>query len=236
MSALAPELSAARMILDLGCGNGAYLREFARVCSAARIVGADLSPDMLSAARQHVGAGAMYVRADANELPLKANSFDLVLCSHVLPFVSDLDRCVRGIARCLKPGGVLVATLVDRSIRTTLGDVLTPEQWNEFQSAVFTEARSRRGARTRLDDRAYRDAFHRAGLAVEMRTAPFSVGWPQIEEWVRVRWIPVASDSARADIGKILARLKDDPKVAGITLDLTERLILGRKTPDADRV
>ncbi len=138
LSAVAAEIDAARSILDLGCGNGAYLRELVQIGEGKRIAGVDLSVEMLAEARRRVGARVGFAIADATALPFKADSWDFVLCSHVLQFVADLDRCVSGISRCLRAGGVLVATLEDSSIRKTLGAAMAPEQWEEFCARDFS--------------------------------------------------------------------------------------------------
>jgi ubiquinone/menaquinone biosynthesis C-methylase UbiE len=225
--ALTPEIERARHILDLGCGNGAYLQDLVRIGKDAIAVGADLTFDMLSAARRRVGARACYARADATALPFKAAAWDLVFCSHVLQFVTDIDRCVAGIVRCLRPGGVFVTTLEDSALRKALGSILNPEQWEEFRRAVFRAARARRGDRPR--DEIYRAAFESAGLATELRSAPFSITGPDIEEFVRVRWMPVASDSGRADMERILAQLKNEERFRTLAVSDHERLLLGRK-------
>jgi ubiquinone/menaquinone biosynthesis C-methylase UbiE len=45
-------------IADIGCGNGRYLAELARRGFPGRVLGADLSPGMLQAARDHLNAAA----------------------------------------------------------------------------------------------------------------------------------------------------------------------------------
>ncbi len=226
IAAIAGEIGRASTILDLGCGNGAFFRDLVRIGAAAKLVGADLSIDMMSEARSRLGARAHFVRADATALPFGAASWDLVFCSHVLQFVADLDGCVSGIARCLRPGGVIAATLEDSAIRETLGAIMMAEQWEEFRRAVFPAARPRR---TRSGDEVYREAFERAGLVTEICAAPFTVTWPDIEEWVRVRWMPVASESGRADIERIMTSLSGDERIGAIALDHTERLLIGTK-------
>ncbi len=226
ISAIAAEVERAGSILDLGCGNGAYLRDLVRSGTRARLAGADLSIDMLSEARSRVGARARFVQADATALPFRAASWDLVLCSHVLQFVADLDRGVAGIARCLRPGGTLAATLEDSSIRQTLGAIMMAEQWEEFRRAVFPATRARRD---RPGHEVYRAAFENAGLVTETRAVPFPVTWPDIEEWVRVRWMPVATESGRADMERIMAQLGADERIRLQTMEHRERLLVGRK-------
>ena len=227
IAAIAGEIGRASTILDLGCGNGAFFRDLVRIGAAAKLVGADLSLDMMSEARSRLGARAHFVGADASALPFRAASWDLVFCSHVLQFVADLDGCVSGIARCLRPGGVLAATLDDGSIRQILGSIMMDEQWEEFRRTVFPAARA---GRTRSGDWGYREAFERAGLVTEIRAAPFAVTWPDIEEWVRVRWMPVVPESARADIERIMTRIGGDQRVRDLTLDHTESLLVGRNS------
>ena len=49
------------------------------------------------------------VRADIENLPFEAGSFDLAICNHVLEHVGDPLRALRELHRCLAPGGTLVA-------------------------------------------------------------------------------------------------------------------------------
>lgn len=49
------------------------------------------------------------MQAEAECLPFSAATFDLVVSENVLMWVSDLDRAVREVTRCLEPGGALVA-------------------------------------------------------------------------------------------------------------------------------
>ena len=52
-------------------------------------------------------ARADVVLATVESLPFAAESFDKVLCVHVLYFWKDIDVSMRQIARVLKPGGRL---------------------------------------------------------------------------------------------------------------------------------
>ena len=52
VNAVADEIRKAPAILDLGCGDGNYLAEFAKIRGAHGLVGADLTFDMLREARE----------------------------------------------------------------------------------------------------------------------------------------------------------------------------------------
>jgi malonyl-CoA O-methyltransferase len=93
-----------RTALDLACGAGRYLRVL-RERGASRVVGCDLSPEMLDRA-QAVGCGL--VRADLRALPLREASFDVVLCGLAIGSVRELGTALREISRVLVPGGVVV--------------------------------------------------------------------------------------------------------------------------------
>lgn len=95
-------LDDATRLLDLGCGNGAYLRRLREAGVPA--VGCDLSFGILP-----VGEHAELVNADAMVLPFRGDSFDVVLAPHMLYHVPDLSKAVREIRRVLRRGGTLVA-------------------------------------------------------------------------------------------------------------------------------
>jgi SAM-dependent methyltransferase len=102
-------LAPGRLALELGCGTGIFL---ARVAPAgARIVGLDLSADLLAKARLRL-AGAPNVvlhRGNAEHSPYANASFDAVYGSSVLHHL-DLDRALGEVFRVLRPGGRCVFT------------------------------------------------------------------------------------------------------------------------------
>jgi ubiquinone/menaquinone biosynthesis C-methylase UbiE len=225
LAAIAAELDGARAVLDLGCGNGAFAAEFVCRAPLARVVGADLSPEMLHAARQRLGLSLPIVRADATALPFAAGSFDLVFMSHVLLLVRDLEHCVGEVSSCLRPGGWLAATVGSRPWRELVGRFLGAEDLEELE-AVFGSTRLRAPS----DDEArVARACVDAGLQATWRRAPFSVTWPAVEEWVRIRWMTIVDDDTRARAERWLMRVRE--RAAELTLPLAERLLIARKLP-----
>jgi ubiquinone/menaquinone biosynthesis C-methylase UbiE len=226
LEAIAPEIAQAHDVLDVGCGNGAFLTEFAQLANIRTLTGADLTLDMLRTARSRVGARCRLVRANAAQLPFMAGSFDFILASHVLQFVADVEGTVSEIARCLRRGGLLVATgQRDDSVRQMLSAVVGPERWREYRDVIFNRA-PRREADERPKDR-YQKAFAAAGLHVEERAAPFTVTWPDIDEWIKLRWLALVSAEERERAESALAELAK--AAAAVRLDLHEPLILGRR-------
>ena len=99
-------------ILDLGCGHGRSLIELAVRASMGHVVGADPPELMVEIAAQRNRALIKAERVEAvlasvESLPFPDESFDKVLCVHVLYFWKDLDASILEVVRVLKPGGRL---------------------------------------------------------------------------------------------------------------------------------
>jgi SAM-dependent methyltransferase len=69
---------------------------------------------MIDAARRELGERAVYVVADAEELPFPADSFDVVLANHILYHVADRPRAFAEIRRVLVSGGTFHASTIGR--------------------------------------------------------------------------------------------------------------------------
>jgi ubiquinone/menaquinone biosynthesis C-methylase UbiE len=127
-------------ILDVGCGNGAYLHEMrARHIDA---IGCDRSLGMLRSAAPH----RELINADVAGLPLRDRTFDVVLAPHMLYHVPDREAAAHQLRRVLKPEGVCVAVTNGgqhmRSLRDlveTAARVATPEwEWRNPATHAFS--------------------------------------------------------------------------------------------------
>ncbi len=96
-------------VLDAGCGTGRLTRELLERLPRGRVVGVDLSQNMVDAAREHVSdPRATILRADLQELTFDAQ-FDGVFSTATFHWVPDHHSLMRGLLRALKPGGWLEA-------------------------------------------------------------------------------------------------------------------------------
>ncbi len=79
--------------------------------AGARIVGLDLSVDLLAKARARLAGvpNVVLLRGNAEHMPYAASSFDAVYGSSVLHHL-DLDRALGEVFRVLRPGGRCVFT------------------------------------------------------------------------------------------------------------------------------
>ncbi|HTA32089.1 MAG TPA: methyltransferase domain-containing protein [Solirubrobacteraceae bacterium] len=103
---LAYDSSTGRDVLDVGCGQGIDLVEYAR--AGARATGVDLTPRHVELARSHIeamGLEASVLEADAERLPFEDASFDRVSSNGVLHHTPDMPAALREILRVLRPGG-----------------------------------------------------------------------------------------------------------------------------------
>ena len=108
-SALGP----GQVVLDLACGTGLSFCFLERAIGPqGRIVGVDLSSDMLARARERVaGQGwqnVTLIEANAEEIDLGRGSVDAVLCFYAQD-VMNSPRAVGRAADALRPGGRFVA-------------------------------------------------------------------------------------------------------------------------------
>jgi SAM-dependent methyltransferase len=92
-------------VLDLGCGSGPLLPQLA----GRSWIGLDGSTAELAAARD--ARARPLLRARAAAIPLRDASVDVVACSMSLMVTTPLPLVLAEIARVLRPGGLLVATI-----------------------------------------------------------------------------------------------------------------------------
>jgi ubiquinone/menaquinone biosynthesis C-methylase UbiE len=96
-------------VLDVGCGNGAYLASLHRRGHHGLTCGADLSSGMLRAVRPVIDRPLLV--SDAQALPIVDDAFDVIFAMHMLYHVPDLAVALTELRRVLRPDGVaLVAT------------------------------------------------------------------------------------------------------------------------------
>lgn len=102
-----------KSILDLACGEGIYTR-LLKQNGAARLVGVDISSEMIKLARQEEEKEPLeieYIIADVTEIGF-IDSFDLVVASFLLNYASTKDQLLKmchTISANLKPGGRFIS-------------------------------------------------------------------------------------------------------------------------------
>ena len=99
-------------ILDVGCGQGYWVRELIQWgADPGRVTGVDLLQERLDTAARLSPAATRWVLGSGADLPFPDGSFDLVLQSTVFSSVLERevrDRIAREIGRVLAPAGALL--------------------------------------------------------------------------------------------------------------------------------
>lgn len=98
------ELTGARRVLDVGCGDGQISRLVFGLDETATVVGIDPTWNQISVAAQRGGATG-FARAFADELPFPDASFDAVVACLVFEHIDEVDQAIAEVARVLQPGG-----------------------------------------------------------------------------------------------------------------------------------
>jgi 2-polyprenyl-6-hydroxyphenyl methylase/3-demethylubiquinone-9 3-methyltransferase len=103
-------------VLDVGSGGGFLAATLAD--AEYEVVGVDPAIPAVRDAADHVTAS--FAIAVGESLPFADGSFDSVVCSEVLEHVEDPDAVIAEASRVLRPGGVFVFSLPNRTLLSRL--------------------------------------------------------------------------------------------------------------------
>jgi SAM-dependent methyltransferase len=103
-------------ILDFGAGWGRMLRFFAREAGSDRLFGVDTNERLVDLCRTTEVPAAISRIAPGGLLPFRDGMFDIIYAYSVFTHLPERVHlnALRELARCLRPGGILVATLQPR--------------------------------------------------------------------------------------------------------------------------
>ncbi len=95
------------VVLDLGAGTGRVTAQLKRRYPRAQVLALDFSLGMLKQAQRHQRLWRRFARvcADAQRLPLRSASVDLVFSSLMLQWCQPPDAAFAEVRRVLKPSG-----------------------------------------------------------------------------------------------------------------------------------
>jgi arsenite methyltransferase len=150
------ELKAGETVLDLGSGGGIdVLLSAGRVGPTGKAYGLDMTDEMLALARENQRkAGATnveFLKGEIEQIPLPANSVDVIISNCVINLSADKDRVLSEAFRVLRPGGRLAVSDV----------VVRGEVPAEIRRSVELWIGCVAGA---LEEREYRDKLAAAGF------------------------------------------------------------------------
>jgi SAM-dependent methyltransferase len=113
--------------LDVGCGDGSHYADWLNQ-NATAYVGVDISENAVRRARER-GLDARLID-DAASLPFEDKSFDVVTCFEVFEHLFQPSAAALEIARVLRPGGVLLASVPNVAYWRWRLDLFLLGRWN----------------------------------------------------------------------------------------------------------
>jgi arsenite methyltransferase len=155
------KLNEGETVLDLGSGGGIdVLLSARRVGPMGRALGLDMTEEMLALANENKRKASIenveFLKGEIENIPLPANSVDVVISNCVINLSTDKSRVLREAFRVLKPGG-----------RFAVSDVVTRGQVpDEIRKSVLLWVGCVAGA---LEENEYREKLRAAGFeAIEI--------------------------------------------------------------------
>jgi 2-polyprenyl-6-hydroxyphenyl methylase / 3-demethylubiquinone-9 3-methyltransferase len=150
-------------ILDVGCGGGILAEPLARL--GATVVGIDPAGENIAAAHKHAEKGGLtinYRPATAETLAEAGERFDLVIASEVVEHVTDVGEFIRRCAEMVKPGGLMIVTTINRTLKSFGLVIVAAEyimrwlpvgthRWNKFVAPDELEAAMAAGGLAVID-------------------------------------------------------------------------------------
>jgi len=106
------------VVMDLGCGSGAYTTSLAQaVGESGKVYAVDIQAGMLEQLKRKLAnpenqdiTNIELTQADAGNLPFADESFDLASMISVLQETPERGKALREVKRVLKRGGILAVT------------------------------------------------------------------------------------------------------------------------------
>lgn len=161
-------------LLDAGCGPGSITLGLAEAVAPGTVVGIDLNPDAIAAARRLAAqrgiANARFEVADIHAMPFAAASFDAVFAHAVLQHVPDATRTLRHLRHVLVAGGLI--GIADADYDGSIIAPLTPALSKGL--SLMRKVRRHSGGDMRIGSK-LRQSLLRAGF-VDV-TASATAGW-----------------------------------------------------------
>ena len=115
-------------ILDIGCGGGLLSEPMARL--GAEVVGADAAERNIPVAQVHAeqsGLDIDYRHTTAEAMAAAGEQFDVVLNMEVVEHVADPLSYLTACQQLLKPGGLMVASTINRNPKSFMVAIVGAE-------------------------------------------------------------------------------------------------------------
>ncbi len=116
-----------RNLVDIGCGNGAFLEFFHRQAPYVKLYGLDLSHEMVMRSRERLPE-AEIVEGDAESIPFADGMFEAVSCHMSIHHHPHPEKSIGEMYRILENGGTVV-----------INELTGPKWLRQFMNWCFTK-------------------------------------------------------------------------------------------------
>ncbi|MCM1508063.1 MAG: class I SAM-dependent methyltransferase [Ruminococcus flavefaciens] len=95
-------------LLDAGCGPAPMITLLSKKYPDRHYTGLDLTPKMIETAKKKKIPNTEFIVGDCENLPFKANTFDVIICSNSFHHYPNPQKFFNSVYKCLKKGGRLI--------------------------------------------------------------------------------------------------------------------------------
>jgi len=207
------KLTGTERVLDIGSGDGKITAQIASLVPKGRVKGIDSSGDMVEFARENFPASKFsnlcFELMDAREITFE-NEFDLVFSNATLHWVIGHQPVLKGICKCLKPGGRMLVQMggkgnagwIVKALLKTISDPKWTRCFEKFKSPYgFYEPGK------------YQAWLLEAGLKpvrVELfQRTMTQQGREGLKSWIRTTWHPFVERVPETERDEFITRIVD---------------------------
>ena len=116
-----------KKLVDIGCGNGAFLEMFHKLSPGAKLAGLDLSHEMVLRSRERLPE-ADITEGDAEKMPFEDGAFDAVSCHMSIHHYPHPEKSLAEMYRILMDNGTVV-----------INELTGPKLLRRFMNWCFTK-------------------------------------------------------------------------------------------------
>ena len=115
-------------ILDIGCGGGLLCEPLNRLGST--ITGIDASNNNIEVAKLHskeMNLNIEYIHAAPENLDLKNNIYDAVLCLEIVEHLKDVNLFIENCSKLIKKNGIMFVATINKNLKSYVFAILGAE-------------------------------------------------------------------------------------------------------------